>query len=386
MGSAVDRWLEHVRALAQDTGARGPATGGEDKALDYCLQAFRSAGLEPREDRFASAGSVFRPHLAAALGMLGAFALYPFFPWPAAALAVAVTASEVLELTLRPNPLQWVLPKRPSRNIYAVIEPEGPVKQDAVIMGHADTQRTPVIFSSAGWLTAYRIFSALAFAVFLLTAVGYVLGALLGWPWIWPASLATALSAAVLLAICVEADLSPFTAGANDNATGAGLVLTLAGETAARPLANTRLWLVCSGCEEALHEGARTFFRTHRREMTNPRAIVFEMLGCSGPAWVASEGIVLRIFSDPGLRALAAGVARRHPELGAYPVSVVGGVTEMADALAAGVPAITVIGLTPDGVGPHWHRATDTFDKMNPEIMERNHRFVLALLNALDAV
>jgi hypothetical protein len=349
----------------------------------YCEQTLRELGLRPEEDRFASSGSVFRPHLVAGAGILLAFALYRASPWAAAALMVFVLVSEVLELTLRPNLLQRVPPLRPSRNVYAVLHPPGQVKRDLILMGHVDTQRTPLIFSSPGWFKFYRIYSTLAFLSFALMAVAYVGGAAAGWQWVWPASSVAAAFAAVLVAICIQAELSPHTAGANDNATAAGLVLTLAEEMAANPPDGLRVWFVCTGCEEALHEGARAFYTRHRGEMVDPVAVVLEMLGCSGPAWLESEGIVLRIASDKRLRAAAAGVAAGHPELGAYPAQLSGGVTEMADALLTGIPAITVIGLTREGKAPYWHLTSDTADKMVPEAMERNLQFVRLLLRDL---
>jgi hypothetical protein len=380
----VGRWLEHVRALAGDIGPRGPATAAEHRAMNYCERTLIRLGLAVGEDRFLSAGSVFRPHLVAAYAILAAFLIYPLAPWPAAALVALAVCSEILELTLHPNPLQWAVPKRPSRNVFATVDPVGRLEQDLVLIGHVDSQRTPKIFSSPGWFAAYRAFSTASFASFTLMAAGYVLGAVYGWPWVWPVSAIGAAAALVLAAICVEAERSPFTAGANDNATGAGLVLTLGEDLLARPLLRTRVWLLCSGCEEALHEGARAFFGRHRADLTQPRAVIFEMLGCSGPAWLVKEAIVLPVRSDPGLRALAEMVAADDPELGAYPAALDGGVTEMADALAAGIPAITVIGLTDKGKAPYWHVPADTVDKMIPGVMERNYRFVRALIGAVD--
>ncbi len=371
--------------FSQVIGPRGPGTAGEEAALRWAALALTHAGLEPEEDRFPTAGSVFRPHLVAAVGMLAAFALYPFLPWPATVLAAVVVVSEILELTLRPNPLQWVLPRTRSGNVFAVVEPSGQPEQDLVLVGHLDTQRTPKIFSSPGWFRAYRIFSTVAFMGFVLTVPAYALGAAFRWPWVWPASTVTAVFALLLAALCLEADGSPFTAGANDNATGAGLVLVLAQELAARPLARTRVWYVCTGSEEALHEGARTFFRRHLPRMTRPRALVFEMLGCAGPAWLVKEGIVLPLYSDRTLRALASKVAAENPDIGAHPVRLTGGVTEMSDALLAGVPAITLIGLTREGAAPHWHLPTDTWDKIDPEVLGRAHRFALELVRAVDA-
>ncbi|HSW10928.1 MAG TPA: M28 family peptidase, partial [Bacillota bacterium] len=231
---------------------------------------------------------------------------------------------------------------------------------------------------------AYRIFSTLVFASFAVLAVLYWLGAITGWPWVWAASSPAALFAVGLVAMCLEAEMSPFTPGANDNATAAALVLTLAEEFKRQPLERTRVWLLCSGCEEALHEGAQTFFRRHRGELRRPRAIAFEMMGCSGPGWLTREGILLPLRADPELEAMAAGVAASHPELGAYPVRLAGGVTEAADARAAGIPAMALMGLTRQGKAPYWHLPTDTVDKLDDEVMERAYRFTRELIRAID--
>ena len=382
MDNHIGRWLGHIRALAADIGARGSATQAERRGLDYCAGELASLGRPVGEDRFRSAGSVFLPHLVAGAGIVLAWAIYRRSPWSAALLMILILGAEILELTLRPNPLHWVLPRRPSRNIYLAIRPSGPVTRDLVLMGHADTQRTPLIFSTPGWFAAYRLFSTAAFASFALMTALYVFGAASKQSWVWPVSTVGAVMGVLLAAICIEAELSPFTAGANDNASAVGLVLTLAAELSHRPLPGTRVWLVCSGCEEALHEGAKAFFVRHRSEMTRPRAIVLEMLGCSGPAWLESEGIVLPVRGDPELCQLAARVAAEHPELEAYPMKLSGGMTEASDAMAAGIPAITVIGLTRAGTGPYWHQPTDTVDKMDEAVMERNYRFVQALIEA----
>lgn len=124
---AVARWLAHIKVLAEEIGPRGPTTAGERRALDYCAGVLTACGLCTGGDRFTSTGSVFRPHLVAAIAILVAFALYPV-ALPASGLASAalvafIMACEVMELTLRPNPLQLVPPRRPSANVYGVLAP-----------------------------------------------------------------------------------------------------------------------------------------------------------------------------------------------------------------------------------------------------------------------
>ena len=68
-----------------------------------------------------------------------------------------------------------------------------------------------------------------------------------------------------------------------------------------------------------------------------------------------------------------------------HPAQISGGNTEMADALRLGIPAITLSGQTRDGGMPYWHQVWDTFDKMNPEVLERAYAFTWAFISALDA-
>jgi len=182
----------------------------------------------------------------------------------------------------------------------------------------------------------------------------------------------------------VHAERTPRTPGANDNATAVGLVLTLGEALRSAPLVRTRVWLVCTGSEESLHEGARYFFATHKREMSRPRTIDLEMLGCAGPAWLVREGIVTPLRPSPELLALAERIAEENPRLGAYPASLHGGVTEASDSVNAGIPAITLMGMTRDNQAPHWHRMTDTHDKMDPEVMARAYAFAWEMLRGID--
>jgi Zn-dependent M28 family amino/carboxypeptidase len=236
----------------------------------------------------------------------------------------------------------------------------------------------------AAWVKAYDRFTMVAFITFILQAALFSLAALFGWAWAWWACIPSAISALLLAAMCFQADHTPFTAGANDNASAVGMVLTLAGQLSKLPLENTRVYAVVTGCEEVQHYGMIDFYRRHRAEMKAPRAVVFEMLGCVGPAWELQEGIIVPFKSDPNLVALAERLSAAHPEWKAYPTQVSGGNSELSDAVRFKVPAITMFGLTPTGGAPHWHQPSDTFDKMNPDVLERTWEFTQALVHAID--
>jgi hypothetical protein len=161
--------------------------------------------------------------------------------------------------------------------------------------------------------------------------------------------------------------------------------LTLAEHLQAEPLQHTRVWLACTGCEEVQHYGAADFFRRHRAELHNPVALVFEMLGRAELSWLTREGVLVPFHADPNLVALAQRLAGDHPEWGAQPTQIMGGNSEMADALMAGVPAITLLCTAPRGEGTYWHQVEDTYDKLDPQVMVRAYAFAQTFIRALDA-
>jgi hypothetical protein len=386
--SFLQTWMEHIHALSVEIGPRGSTSEGERKGAEYCQSVLQRLGLGPVMESFTSARSIFHPHLFGSLAMLAAFALYPRGHWWVAALAacvsIAALVSELLELSFHDNLLRRMVPRGQSQNVFSIIPPSGEHHQDLILIGHIDTQRTPFIFSSYQMVELYKGFTTVAFVAFAVQSVLYVLGAIYQWSWIWYATIPTAVCALLLAAICIEADRSPFTAGANDNASAVGLVLSLAEQVGRAPLKHTRLFCVCTGCEEVQHYGAIDFFKRHRSEMKNPRALVFELLGCAGPGWLTREGIIVPFYSDPTLVKLAQQLSSQNPQWGAYPVKINGGNSELADCVRFRVPAITLFGLTREGKAPYWHQAGDTFDRMDPLILEKTRAMAWAMIESLD--
>jgi len=384
----VSTWLEHIRFLSVEIGPRGPTREGERKGAEYAQAQFQKIGMNPVLETFKSARSIFLPHLIGSLLMLAAFIIFPLAGTAsaviAALLSILVLATELQELGFQNNLYRLILPKGESQNVHVMIPPAGEHTGDLVIVGHLDSQRTPFIFRSPKHVKFYDNFVTLVFVTFIVQVVLYSNSVFFPWSWAWYATIPTAICSLILAAICIEADSTPFTAGANDNATAAGMVLTLAEEYAQNPLEHTRVWAVCTGCEEVQHYGMIDFYRRHLAELKNPKALVFEMIGCAGPAWLTREGIIVPFKADPGLVITVERLAKEHPEWGAYPAKISGGNTEMADAVRNKIPAITLFGMTPEGVSPYWHQNADTFDKMDTDVLERTWEFTNALIGEID--
>jgi hypothetical protein len=384
----VSTWLEHIRFLSEEIGPRGPTRDGERKGAEYAQAQFQKMGLNPVFETFRSARSIFLPHLIGSLLMLVAFILYPLAGTLSVVLAsllsIIVLVTELQELGFQYNLYRLILPKGESQNVHAVIQPAGEHKQDLILVGHLDSQRTPFIFRSPKHVKFYDNFVTLVFVTFIVQVLLYSLTVFYPWSWIWYATIPTAICSVILAAICIEADSTPFTAGANDNATAAGMVLTLADQFRKKPLEHTRVWAVCTGCEEVQHYGMIDFYRRHLADLKNPNALIFEMLGCSGPAWLTREGIIVPFKADSGLVETVERLTKEHPEWGAYPAKISGGNTEMADAVRNKIPAITLFGMTPEGISPFWHQKADTFDKMDADVLERTWALTNALITEID--
>ncbi len=382
-------WLNHIRALAVDIGPRGSTRPGERQAAQYAQAQFEKMGLYPVFETYTSARSIFHPHLLGSILMLVAFILFPLGGQATAILAAVLTifvvVCELLELGFQNNPFRWMVPKGESQNVYAIIPPAGEHRGDLVLVGHLDSQRTPIIFSSQRWVKTYNYLIMVTFTLFVLQIILYSLAIFLPLSWAWYATIPTALCAILLAAMCIQAEATPFTAGANDNASGAAMALAFAEQFANQPPQHLRIFAVCTGCEEVQHYGMLDFYNRHQAELINPTALIFEMLGCASPAWVTKEGIIVPFVADQTLVQVTEHLASEHPEWEAHPTVIHGGNTEMSDALRHKIPAITITGTTREGISPYWHQRADTFDKMNPVEMDKAWNLILTLINKLDS-
>jgi hypothetical protein len=255
-----------------------------------------------------------------------------------------------------------------------------------VLLGHLDSHRTPLVFSSDRWLRLFRVLVPVGLVSTVLLIVLFGIGTFIGGPlWRWLA-LPFASVLAGLLLITLQADRTPFTEGANDNATGAGAVLSLAARLAQGPLAHTTVWALLSGCEEVGCYGADAFARAHGEELGDAAWFPLDGVGSGGgrPVYLERETFLLTARSDPGLIALAERVASRQPELdvraGAF---AAGGYTEGSIGAAHGLRVLTLTSLR-DGALAEWHRPTDVVARVDPGVVARTEAFLWELLLEID--
>ncbi len=383
--------MRHVRHLAVDIGPRGSTTPAERRAAAYARERFEAAGLETHWESFQAPVSGWRPFAIAAFTGLVAAALVL---WGGrlgalvggAAMAVATT-SVFLEMYFRRHPLRALVPRAESQNVWARVPAAGPARRRVLLVGHLDTHRTPWLFTSPARLAAFRVITTAGIVGFLLGTLAFLAIGVLGLEGWRPIAWFLAPVYLIVLAATAQPDATPFTHGANDNATGAAVVLSLAERLAREPLDRTEVWALASGCEEVGSVGAWTFADAHRDELPGLVAISVDNVGGrgAGVCYTSVEGMVIPYRPSPELFALAERVRHERPELNAYAKPYTTLHTDATALMVRGVPSLSFVGLRPDGVIPDWHTVGDVFERVDASTVENTEAFVLELLRRLDA-
>ena len=228
--------------------------------------------------------------------------------------------------------------------------------------------------------------TTLGVVAFVLSAAAFLAFGVSGAGWLRYVALALAPVHAVVFALTWQPDTTPYTAGANDNASGVGVLLNLGERLARQPLANTEVWLLASGCEEVGSVGAQAFVERHRGELDGALGISIDNVGGrgAGVCYTSVEGMVIPLKPSPLLFGLAEELRRERPDLDAYSLPYTTLHTDATCFMANGIPSLSFVGLTPDGRIPDWHTVSDVYENVDAATVEKTEEFVWRLLGRLD--
>lgn len=382
--------MAHLQVLAQVIGPRPATSAAEAQAHAYAARCLVGWGAQVEVEPFRSARTFTWPWLAAALCLAGAAGLAAAgatAPWGAAAAALG-TAGAFLFWALVSGAVEVgrLFPQGESRNVVARIPPQGPAARRVVLVAHADSTRSCLLWHPAlvrGFGAGFALHTAAAAAA-AAAAWGCALAP--GWPlWRWLGGAALVPLAWGLLVLAHREVAGTWVQGANDNASGVAVALALARRWLDQPLARTEVWVAITGCEEVgAPVGARRLLARHRADLAGAAVIVLDTVGAGEVRYLTAEGMLPRRRAHPRLFALAQAVAQARPDLRAAPSQVpLGAYTDALPFLAAGVPCLAVWAER-DGVLPNWHWPTDTLEQVDPAALDRAMAFVGALVERYD--
>ncbi|MGC9332912.1 MAG: M28 family peptidase [Anaerolineae bacterium] len=379
----------HIHHLAEGIGGRGSCTPAEYQAAEYVAQEMDNLGVTSvKLEPFQALPSTYWPYaLAFAAALLGTFlAWIPGDRWAmaAASLLNAMGAWGMLaETDFAANWMRCLLPRATSHNAVGVLPASGESRCAVVLCAHLDTHRTPIFYSSRTWHTLFGALVAAAFVSMAAEAVAYGLGAVLGWDGLRWLGLAASMQVFALL-LCLHADRTPFSPGANDNASGVGVVLGLAEQLAREPLNHTDVWLVFTGCEEVAAYGMAAFLDAHAAELGDAVYVVLDQVGVGRLVYLTADGLILKRKTHPQALGLARQASAALPDV--QTTERVGiAYTDAAVATKRGLSALTVVALPPSGdEATHWHQMSDIPNHIDETSLADACAFARQVLHQVD--
>jgi len=380
--------LNHIKFLAQDIGPRGTGTSSEVKAADYVSDRLKEWDII--HERLTCCTILSMNHYPLSINSMGLLALLLFplngvWCWIAAFLALLVAPFMALTIRTSANPLRLLLPKVSSPTILGRIEPWGMPKHQVVLLSHLDTNRCrltwkPEVLHRLEPLTYLTLGMQSLFGFLLL--LGVINGHGLTF---WFLALIPGVYMFAMIVTLVLDDQTPYSPGANDNASSVGVVLNLAERLAKQPLTSTRVWVAFTGAEETDHYGLRSILNAYPQEMRDSLFIDHEGVGGGEIIYITRHGIGLHYFPDQQLLEIAGKVAAENSDLHVRGKKMT--VSEEVSTLThLRYRAICIAGHDPQTGGlAHWHQANDTVVNIDSASLKKARDFTLAMLKEIDA-
>lgn len=427
LSSCTQDALAHIRYLSQVIGGRGSCTENEKQAADYVTAQLNGLGMLAVERQpFKAIPSTYWGYgLSFAVALTGSALVVVLGGRDVLILAAILNLLGIwgmlAETDFAPTWTHWVLPKAGSQNVIASIPPgwkvpAGKPAKTAVdgvgnafaqnsepvnhvlLCAHIDTHRTPVIYSSETWYRWFKVLVSISFLSMVLGALLFGLAALfytstdpilalISNPrFMFIAALIFLIVQAAALALCIQADFTGYSPGANDNASGVGALLALASRIRAEHLQHTHVHLLFTGCEEVGDRGIGAFIDAHAKDLGRKAIfIVLDEIALGHTKFLSRDGLLLRRKTHPYVLDLARQAQQQHPNL-----HVIEGpglaYTDALEATRRGFPALTICAVPQDDsdMGSHWHRMTDTVDNLSPQDLQDAIEFTWQVLQVID--
>ncbi len=381
--------LRYIEIFSTEIGVRGSGGPGERKAHQKCFELLSGFGYSPTIDTFTSIASAYRPFILATAILL--FSYFSFYFWaiqiPAIFLAIFATVSAYLEIGFFASPLRLVFPRKKSQNVYAIQPAKNKASRTIVLMAHVDSHRTPLIWRSRQTYKLYRFLSIAGLVAFPFFCLILIIETWVSNPALFPIATSQIIFVALIFFMTLQAELTPFTHGANDNASGVAAVLEIAENLKQSPLENCEVWFVFTGCEEVGAHGSFAFLKKHKNELQNACFIAVDNIAGrdAAPCYYLSETMLRPVKFSQRLIEFAQETAAENPELGARSFEQQGAYTDATPPTLAGLPAIAVVGHREDGWIPNWHNPDDTFENISEEALAKAQNFVAKLIAKIDS-
>lgn len=377
--SPGERAFGHVCYLVQRIGPRPAGSDAERQAHDYVARQLTGWGYHVQRlpASFAPLPGFFFPNVFGSLVLvLGSWGVQSF-PWLAIWLPLVFAAL--------PQVTRWWIRQRPrtaqTENVVAYTGTPSENTPRLILCAHVDSaqastfgpifwrwlqsrtmdivQRVAIVIAG---LAALKLLGfALPEALFLgVGVVGSIAGGWLAYLKIW-------------VQLFQRERYSP---GANDNASGVGVVLALAEHFAVHPPGHFCMGFLFTGAEETGMHGAESFAAIHRQAPERTMVLGFDMVGAGNVLrFITKDGILFPLRTDTRLNAL---VSKANPEALEMRYTLKSG--DFASFLRQGIPATTLQTSGSKQAEIAYHTIHDTLELIEITSLEMTIQTVIKLV------
>jgi hypothetical protein len=377
--------IDHILKLARGIGPR-PSTGkAERKAAEYIEQQLKDFGYYVKTEPFRSVRSFSHTYILILVLALAGFIAAVVFNTAAAGLLLSGVAlvAFIGENTTTLHLANAIIPKGKSQNVVGRLAARELPRRRLVLCAHYDSAKSGLMWHPA-LVRNFRLTFLLEAVSVLLLPILLGAQAITGIRLLGYAAIPFGLVVAIALLLLFQRELfGKHVDGANDNASGVGVMLSLAEALAADASADTEVMVVATGCEESGLVGMQKFLKAHIDDLERAWIINIDNVGAGDVSYTTAEGMLLRHRTGKDLLEMASRVAKL-PGLNVTgrPFRVMSNDTEPV--LLRRLDAITVIA-TRGGVPVNWHWKTDTVENIDPDSIDTAYRFIEALVRRLIA-
>lgn len=260
--------------------------------------------------------------------------------------------------------------QKSTQNLLGVIPALDDVRHRVILCAHLDTHRTPVFYSNRRWQSAFGPLVALALISMLLAGLAFALGGLSGLLFLtffpntsmdWAGfGLAASFSLPIqglVLFLLSRADFTPFSPGADDDASGVGVIVGIAEYVVNNPLAHTEVRLLFTDNEETGAWGMRAYLTREEPSSPDEVFIILDQVGNGKLKILTTDGLILKTPTHPKALELARLAIKECP----FEVLESPGLayTDALPATKDGRVALTICDEPDPVIGSRWHQLSD---------------------------
>ena len=374
---------EHIYFLSEEIGARGPTTDNEEKGAQYISSIFKKNGLEVNNDIFLSPNTFSFYYAVPCFIIFLSMIIFIFNNL----LAILISFIGCFFFICEINTIETIsklFPKKNSQNVLAKIKPIKSVKRKLVIIAHHDTSKSCLSFNPK-FIKYFRASIILMIFSVIFVPLSYSFIYLFSLDNIFfyitiPFSIY--LLASILNLIHREF-FYDYVKGANDNASGVGVLLKLSETFSHNKLENTELWFLSTGCEEVGGIGMVRFLKKYEKDLKDAFFLNIDNIGGGQLRYSSGEGLIKAFKCSNQLieiakeSALNINIPVTEFVSKIYPTNAV-------PCLVRKYKAISILATNEKGLIPNWHWETDIIENLDEKTLNDAYQLLLEMILKFD--